>query len=152
MHISDVSSDTQVVTVNEPFSTQNIIINPDSTLVEDSDASTPIVHVQPQFGSGHTEWEAAKNNISQYMNQMISQGESSSSKGESSASNLQKRIETRTFSGKEPFKETGVTVNGKNTSTGLPSETSAAAAIPSEPSTSDTKQDAKGEIYKYFRP
>ena len=143
MHISDVPSDAQVVTVNEPFSNQNVIISPDSTLVEDSDASTPIVHVQPQFGSGQSDWEAAKNNISQYMNQMISQGESSASK-------VQKRNENRTLSGKEPFKDTSITVNGKNTSTGLLNEASTSATVPSEPSTStsqDAKQDAKGEIY-----
>jgi len=143
MHISDVPSDAQVVTVNEPFSNQNVIISPDISLVEDSDASTPIVHVQPQFGSGQSDWEAAKNNISQYMNQMISQGESSASK-------VQKRNENRTLSGKEPCKDTSITVNGKNTSTGLLNEASTSATVPSEPSTStsqDAKQDAKGEIY-----
>ena len=34
--------------------------------------------MQPQFGSSQSDWETAKNNISQYMNQMIIQGEAAS--------------------------------------------------------------------------
>ncbi|XP_065069983.1 zinc finger protein 677-like isoform X3 [Rhopilema esculentum] len=39
-----------------------------------ADTSANVEHVQPPFGPNRSDWETAKNNISQYMNQMLKKG------------------------------------------------------------------------------
>ena len=126
--ISDISSNGDAVVQSESYSNQSMVIDPEHALEENGDTSTPIVHVQPQFGSNQNDWETAKNNISQYMNQMIIQGEA--------ASKEQLRITSENVTALEasPAVEASIKVNGKNSS----------AALPNEPSTSsgrDSKQN-----------
>ena len=132
--ISDISSGGNVVAESESFGNQSMVIDPEHSLEGNSDTSTQIVHVQPNFGSNQSDWETAKNNISQYMNQMIIQGEAASKEQQRKTSETIATLDT------SPDIEASIKVNGKTSS----------GALPNEPSTSsgqDSKQDtSEGKV------
>ena len=134
----DQVSGAHVVTESDPFNNQSIIVNPEHALDEGSDTSTAIVHVQPQFGSNQSDWETAKNNISQYMNQMIIQGEAASKEQQ------RKTDDDRTILGTSPGIDSPTKVDNKNSSVVLSNE-------PSTSSGQDSKQNvSEGEaVYRY---
>ena len=77
MQVTSMAQGAHIITHDGQYNNQNIIINPHQQPIETNvGVPTSIVQVQPQFGANHSDWEAAKNNISQYVNQMLTQGDS----------------------------------------------------------------------------
>lgn len=88
-----MASDMHRVSQSESYSNQNILIDPIHSMEDNPNPSASIVGSKPQFGSNQSEWEAAKNNISQYMNQMLIQGEAASKEQQRKTSETSEKSE-----------------------------------------------------------
>ena len=137
--MSNISSDTHDVSQSDSFSGQSVVTDPYQQEEGDSDTATTIVHVQPQFGTNQSEWETAKNNISQYMNQMLIQSDAASKEQQRKAN------ESRTCSGVASSLGDSVKSNEE--------QLAVAAALQSQASTSSTEvknQDSsEGELFSF---